>query len=386
MIQRAQRRGRYEQLYGVRIVTGHNPRTRQVYVATAHGSDPVPLDELSPEDRRLLFRRTPQGLEPLWVWLSVNGLPKRPHSWEDTFDAANRRIAEAWLNKADPEGRLGKAEREQVRRECPLWATPHMCRHSFALKWFSILSLLEERRLKGFSPDEIEDFRDQLGDIWLQLAVLLGHRHPDTTRDHYLEPFTGLQISYLMALLDDDEKAGVDTLVRIFAQHGVFSPGSFVLAPLERVALAPLLTHVGDGFGRVPRGTDCSGPTLDRVTFRGCPGTEAVRCRWGSAAAGSVCSTEPARLLPLTGMRTGGRLVGARPWARGSQDCQRRALPARPWGPIAQRMALSPTSAGHGLLAAVLRTTSQVLWSPDGVSEDGNCWSAACGLLRWRGE
>ncbi|MEU9757924.1 integrase, partial [Streptomyces althioticus] len=94
------------------------------------------------------------------------------------------------------------------------------CRHSFALKWFSILSLLEERRLEGFTPEEIEDFRDQLGDIWLQLAILLGHKHPDTTRDHYLEPFTGLQLSYLMSLLDDDEQAGVDSLVRIFARHG----------------------------------------------------------------------------------------------------------------------------------------------------------------------
>ncbi|MFI8370932.1 hypothetical protein [Streptomyces sp. NPDC085466] len=63
-------------------------------------------------------------------------------------------------------------------------------------------------------------------------------------------------------------------------------------------------------------------PPLDRVTFRGRPGTEAVRCGWWSAAAGSVWSTEPARLLPLTGMRTGGRLVGARPWARSRRDSQ----------------------------------------------------------------
>ncbi|MFD7497737.1 hypothetical protein ACFV8T_36260 [Streptomyces sp. NPDC059832] len=93
-------------------------------------------------------------------------------------------------------------------------------RHTFALKWFSILSLLEERRLEGFTAEEIEDFRDQLGDIWLQLAILLGHKHPDTTREHYLEPFTGLQLSYLMSLLDDDEQAGVDSLVRTFARHG----------------------------------------------------------------------------------------------------------------------------------------------------------------------
>lgn len=234
VIRRAQRQGRYERLHGLRIITGHNPRTREVYTAAGQGREAVSLDELPPDERRLLFRRTPQGLEPLWVWLSVNGLPKKPHSWEDTFDAANRRIAEAWLRKADPEKRLSEAEGEQVRRECPLWATPHMCRHSFALKWFSILSLLEERRLEGFSPEEIEDFRDQLGDLWLQLAVLLGHRHPDTTRDHYLEPFTGLQVSYLMALLDDDERSGVDTLVRIFARHGGSVVGPVVAAGAAR--------------------------------------------------------------------------------------------------------------------------------------------------------
>lgn len=234
MISRAQREGRYDRLSGVRIVTGHEPRARRLRVVTADGPEAVALDELAPDDRRLLFRRTPQGLEPLWVWLSVNGLPKKPHSWEDTFDAANRRVAEAWLRKTDPGGRLGEEQRKQVRRECPLWVTPHMCRHSFALKWFSILSLLEERRLEGFSPDEIEVFRDQLGDIWLQLAVLLGHRHPDTTREYYLEPFTGLQVSYLMALLDDDERSGVDTLVRIFARHGGSVLGPVVAAGASR--------------------------------------------------------------------------------------------------------------------------------------------------------
>ncbi|MEU7015897.1 hypothetical protein [Streptomyces sp. NPDC046385] len=188
---------------------------------------------LAPDERRLLYRRTPQGLEPLWLWLSVSGLPKKVYSWEDTFDAANKRIAEEWVRAADPACSLSREERDQVRRACPLWATPHMCRHSFALKWFCILSLVEERRLEGFSAEEIEDFRDQLGDIWLQMAILLGHKHPDTSREHYLEPFTGLQLSYLMALLDDDEQAGVDALVRVFARHG----GS-TIAPVAAAAAA----------------------------------------------------------------------------------------------------------------------------------------------------
>lgn len=117
VIRREQRQGRYERLTGVRVVTGHDPRTRHVHVATSNGSEPVALGELTPDGRRLLFRRTPQGLEPLWVWLSVNGLPKKPHGWEDAFDAANRRVAGAWLRRTDPEGRLSEKQQEQVRRE-----------------------------------------------------------------------------------------------------------------------------------------------------------------------------------------------------------------------------------------------------------------------------
>ncbi|KOG77697.1 MULTISPECIES: site-specific integrase [Streptomyces] len=232
-IRRAQRAGRYARLRGIRIVTGHNPRTRELQVEGTEGPAAMALDVLAPDERRLLFRRTPQGLEPLWLWLSVSGLPKKVYSWEDTFDAANKRIAEKWVRAADPNGNLSVEERERVRRECPLWAAPHMCRHSFALKWFSILSLVEERRLEGFTAEEIEDFRDQLGDIWLQMSILLGHKHPDTSREHYLEPFTGLQVSYLMALLDDDEQAGVDALVRVFARHG----GS-TIAPVAASAAA----------------------------------------------------------------------------------------------------------------------------------------------------
>lgn len=220
VIRRAQWKGRYDRLRGVRIVTGHNPRTGELIVEGSEGAAALALDVLSPDERRMLFRRTPSGLEPLALWLSVSGLPKKAHSWEDTFDDANKRIAEAWVRHADPDGRLPAEDREQIRRGCPLWATAHMCRHSYALKWFSILSLLEERRLEGFTAEEIEDFRDQLGDIWLQLSILLGHKHPSTTREHYLAPFTGLQLSYLMSLLDDDEQAGVDSLVRIFARRG----------------------------------------------------------------------------------------------------------------------------------------------------------------------
>ena len=152
------------------------------------------------------------------MWLAPNGLPKKPYSWEDTFQAANERIAEAWVKAAGAE--LSSGERERRRAECPLWARPHMLRHSFCLKWFSILSAVWQRKVAGFTEEEMRDLRDQLGDIWYQLATLMGHRDPMTTRGIYLEPFTALEVDYLMALLDDEESAGVDALLRAVAGEG----------------------------------------------------------------------------------------------------------------------------------------------------------------------
>ncbi|MFJ3216103.1 site-specific integrase [Kitasatospora sp. NPDC086801] len=217
-VRRAQQARRYESLYGRRIVTGYNARNRTLMIEGGSGPVPVSVDVLGPDGRRLLFRRTPQGLEPLWLWLAPNGLPKKPYGWEDTFQAANERIAEAWVKNAG-EG-LSAVERERRKAECPLWARPHMLRHSFCLKWFSILSAVWQRRVDGFSEEEMRDLRDQLGDIWYQLAMLMGHRDPMTTREIYLEPFTALEVDYLMELLDGEEAAGVDALLRAVAREG----------------------------------------------------------------------------------------------------------------------------------------------------------------------
>jgi integrase len=215
---RAQRAGRYERIHGLRIVTGHSARTRTLTLDGASGPVAVGLDVLGPDERRLLFRRTPAGLEPLWLWLAPDGLPKKPHGWQDTFQAANTRVAQAWADTAGA-GTEGPGDgRRQA--ACPLWARPHMLRHSFCLKWFSVLSVLWQRRVAGFSPGEVADLRDQVGDIWYQLATLMGHRHPQTTRDIYLEPFTALEVDYLMGLLDEEETAGVDALLRAAAGDG----------------------------------------------------------------------------------------------------------------------------------------------------------------------
>lgn len=207
-VTRAQREGRYDGLHVIRIVTGYNARSRVLYIEGADGAVPVSADVPGPDERRLLFRRTPGGLEPLAVWLRPDGLPKKASGWEDTFTAANERIARAWADAGDGCARAGV---------CPLWARPHMCRHSFALKWFSVLSAVWQPRIDGFTDDELKDLRAQFGDVWYQLATLLGHADPSTTRAHYLEPFTRLQMDYLMALLDEDERQGIDGLIRAVA-------------------------------------------------------------------------------------------------------------------------------------------------------------------------
>ncbi|MEU2248526.1 integrase [Streptomyces sp. NPDC019224] len=217
-VRRAQRAGRYDALHAVRIVTGYNARNRTLIVEGGSGPVPISVDVLGPDERRLLFRRTSHGLEPLWLWLAPGGLPKKPHGWEDTFQAANERVAEAWVRTAGP-GLEGE-ERERRKAECPLWARPHMLRHSFCLKWFSILSAVWQRRVDGFTEEEVRDLREQLGDIWYQLATLMGHKHPETTRNIYLEPFSALEVDYLMALLDEEETAGVDALLRAVTRDG----------------------------------------------------------------------------------------------------------------------------------------------------------------------
>ncbi|MFD5430243.1 hypothetical protein [Streptomyces sp. NPDC127084] len=92
-----------------------------------------------------------------------------------------------------------------------------MARHSFALRWFTILSAVWNHKVEGFTDAETRDLREQFGDVWFQLATLLGHSSPEVTKDWYLEPFTGLQLDYLLSLLDDEEQTAVDALLHKMA-------------------------------------------------------------------------------------------------------------------------------------------------------------------------
>ena len=76
-----------------------------------------------------------------------------------------------------------------------------------------------EHRLEGFTAEEVKDLRDTFGDLWFQLATLMGHADPATTRDIYLEPFCALQVDYLMSLLDEEEKRASTLAACVAAQR-----------------------------------------------------------------------------------------------------------------------------------------------------------------------
>lgn len=136
------------------------------------------INAIDPRARRRLFRRTEAGLEPLALWLNEDGLPRIAHAWQHTFTQANERIAALGLSGFS--------------------ATPHMLRDSCALRWFAVGRLAYERRFAHLSEEETRDFRVQFGDTWDLVATILGHRSPETTKRHYLEPFRALDVELLL--------------------------------------------------------------------------------------------------------------------------------------------------------------------------------------------
>jgi integrase len=131
------------------------------------------------------------------LWLNEDGLPRTPHGWEHTFSQANDRIARLGLSSFS--------------------ATPHTLRHSCALRWYAVGRLAYERRLAHLSEEETKDFRAQFGDTWDLVATILGHRNPETTRRHYLEPFRALDVEML---LHHAQQAAVESfLASYLADH-----------------------------------------------------------------------------------------------------------------------------------------------------------------------
>ena len=177
-VREAQAAGRYEAVSGRQIVRDAK-RPGHVLLADQDGTFVSrSWNLISPAVRLKLYKKTVNGLEPTMLWLNEDGHPRDPHGWHHTVEGANRRVAAAGL--------------ENFR------CTPHMFRHSFALKWFSIGKLVHSSQLSHLSDDEMKDFQAQFGDTWHFVQTMLGHATVETTKNVYLEPFRNLDVEILL--------------------------------------------------------------------------------------------------------------------------------------------------------------------------------------------
>jgi len=185
-IERANQEGRYNSLSGLKTLEKVN-RRRELMLRDEHGVRVVvSLDQLDKDMRSRVFHEVKGNLEPMSLWLTESGMPMPPATWEAVFRTANQRCTS---------------------QDVSIYCYPHMLRHSFALKMLVTLIHAFDRRM-GLSADERREFRMLFGDAYVLVQILLGHRSPNTIRDIYLEPVTGLQIDlFLHGQVDDEGSA-----------------------------------------------------------------------------------------------------------------------------------------------------------------------------------
>jgi integrase len=138
----------------------------------------VPVGALSPAARLRLLHTTPEGVEPAMLWLNEDGLPRAKRAWYRSFDGANARLVRAGLPT--------------------LHVSPHMLRHSCALRWYAVGRLVWESKLDHLDAEQARDFRYQFGSVWDLVKTMLGHRDVRTTVNVYLEPFRALDVELLL--------------------------------------------------------------------------------------------------------------------------------------------------------------------------------------------
>lgn len=203
-VSRARREGRYDELPRRQVVVAQDRSGLRLQDVDGRVRT-VALDQLDWRERDELFVHENGGIAPAMLFLGDSGLPMRYESWEAVFSTANRRCA-----------RLG------VSVSC----YPHMLRHSFALRMLVTLLHAFDRRM-GLTPEERRDYRMLFGDPWALVQTLLGHTNPQTTRDIYLEPVSGLHVDLFLNAGDAEgtEPEFTDFVQRHLAATGLVNDG-----------------------------------------------------------------------------------------------------------------------------------------------------------------
>jgi len=203
-VSRARRSGVYEDLPGRQVVVGQNRSV--LHLVDAKGrSRTISVDQLDWRERTNLFVQEEGGIAPAMLFLGDSGLPMHYESWEAVFATANRRCTQQGV---------------------PVTCYPHMLRHSFALRMLVTMLHAFDRRM-GLTPDERRDYRMLFGDPWTLVQTLLGHTNPQTTRDIYLEPISGLQVDLFLNAEESTqaEQEFTDFVQRHLAATGLVNDG-----------------------------------------------------------------------------------------------------------------------------------------------------------------
>jgi site-specific recombinase XerD len=204
-VRRARAEGRYDAL-AVRWVVQGITRRGVSWVDERGERVTASLSRLTDRDRVNLFTRGEDGLEPLALWLTETGMPMRYRGWSKVFERASDRCRQLGLE---------------------VFATPHMLRHSMALRSLVSLHHALDRRL-GLTPAERRHYEALYGNVWSMVKDLLGHRSEETTRSIYLEPVRGLQLESL--LNDEEHPDNTELLARLAERTGLVldAPGQVV--------------------------------------------------------------------------------------------------------------------------------------------------------------
>ena len=164
-VRRARAEGRYDDLRGIMVVS-YGASGRHVVMTGLDGEKyRMSLDTLGAEDRRRIFVSTPQGIEPAMLWLKESGMPMPYETWQPVFRRANERSKS---------------------RGAGIYCTPHMLRHSFALR--ALVNFMARKNLQ-WSP-------------YAYVQGLLGHRSVETTKEIYLEPAKNMDAKEILEIID----------------------------------------------------------------------------------------------------------------------------------------------------------------------------------------